>query len=48
MTIESTYNQLKENANKQMKTGDVTGYLRSLIQLQQMRRELSLLLRNNG
>jgi len=48
MTIESMYSQLKQNANNQMKRGDVTGYLRSLIQLQQMRRELSLLLRNNG
>lgn len=48
MTIESIYSQLKENANKQMKTGDVTGYLRSLIQLQQMRRELSQVLRNNA
>lgn len=48
MTIESTYNQLRENANNQMKRGDLTGYLKSLIQLQQMRKELSMLLRNNA
>ena len=43
MIIETAYRNLQNRANSQMKHGDIAGYLRSLIQLQQMRKELSLL-----
>lgn len=43
MTIEIAYQTLQTRANNQMKRGDLTGYLQTLLQLQQMRRELSLL-----
>lgn len=43
MTIEIAYQTLKTRANNQMKRGDLAGYFQTLIQLQQMRRELSLL-----
>lgn len=42
MIIETAYRELQNRANNQMKHGDIAGYLRSLIQLQQMRIELSL------
>lgn len=42
MIIETTYRELQNRANNQMKHGDIAGYLRTLIQLQQMRKELSL------
>jgi len=42
MTIETAYRSLQHQAYNQMKHGDIAGYLRSLIQLQQMRKELSL------
>lgn len=43
MIIEDTYQTIQTRANQQMKHGDITGYLRSLIQLQQLRTKLSLL-----
>lgn len=43
MIIETTYRKLQDQAYNQMKHGDIAGYLRTLIQLQQMRKELSLL-----
>ncbi|NEN23884.1 hypothetical protein G3O08_10265 [Cryomorpha ignava] len=43
MTIEIVYQTLQTRANNQMKRGDLTGYFQSLIHLQQMRRELSLM-----
>ena len=42
MIIETAYRELQERANNQMKCGEIAGYLRTLIQLQQMRKELSL------
>ena len=42
MIIETAYRELQNRANNQMKNGEIAGYLRTLIQLQQMRKELSL------
>ena len=42
MIIETAYRELQNRAYDQMKRGDIAGYLRTLIQLQQMRIELSL------
>jgi len=43
MIIETAYKELQDRAYSQMKCGDIGGYLRTLIQLQHMRKELSLL-----
>lgn len=43
MNIEIAYQTLQTRAHNQMKRGDLTGYLQTLLQLQQMRRELSLM-----
>ncbi len=43
MIIETTYQTIKEQANTYMRRGDLSGYLQSLLKLQHLRRELSLL-----
>ena len=42
MTIETVYKELQNRSYNQMKRGDIAGYFRTLVQLQQMRKELSL------
>lgn len=43
MIIEDTYQTIQNRAQQQMSHGDITGYLKSLIQLQYLRSKLSLL-----
>lgn len=43
MIIETAYRELQDRAYNQMKLGDIAGYFRTLIQLQQIRKELSLM-----
>lgn len=48
MIIEDAYHIIIARANAQMKQGDISGYLKSLIQLQYFRSKLSLLNTRKG